>query len=97
MRRRPALIGGRRWEARELGGACYERAVRPYLNAVRQARTGGASLRDTHRVRVACAEEHLEMCPLQLETLLEEALQAVAGTVRPELLEWLPDVRRCFE
>ena len=78
----------------------YEKAVRPYLSAVRKARIPeDAVLAVQHAIRVRCAESHLPTAPLQdhgIERMIEEAREAVAQIVHPSALAWLPDVREHF-
>ena len=72
----------------------YENALRPYLACVRE--TGGkqGDLFAQHEIRVACAEKTLDRSPILthgIQALVSRAQEKVAQTVRPELLEWLPD------
>jgi hypothetical protein len=78
----------------------YEKAVRPYLVAVRKARVpAGTALATQHELRVRCAENHLPMNPLQdygIEQMIAEAREALGQMVQPSALAWLPDVREHF-
>jgi len=75
----------------------YERAVRPYLLAVKKSRLpAGTALLAQHELRVCCAEKHLAVNPLQdygVERVIAEARDALAQMVHPSALAWLPDVR----
>ncbi|MSU48759.1 MAG: hypothetical protein EXS37_06685 [Opitutus sp.] len=79
----------------------YEKAVRPYLAAVRQVRViAGAALTVQHEIRVRCAEKHLPTAPLQdygIERMITEAREALVQLVHPSALAWLPDVREHFK
>lgn len=95
----PAMVNAERLYWQELDRlrlAAYERALRPYLEAVRRAGIRGAPLLESHRVRVDCAEEHLVTRPLEPEALFTEARAAVALAVNPALLQYLPDLRENF-
>ena len=81
----------------------YERALRPYMVAVRKLLVPEtASLMESHRLRVRCAEAHLAASPLVdygIERHIDEARQQTiegSGLVK-EAAEWLPDVRENFE
>jgi hypothetical protein len=78
----------------------YERAVRPYLVAVRKSRPpAGAGLAGQHRLRVRCAEAHLPMNPLRdygINRMISEAREALAQIINPAAMTWLPDVREHF-
>lgn len=80
-----------------------ERYLRPYVAAVRQARSGKAlSLREEHGLRKECARQCLPANPLRdygLQKYLQEAATALVdtGLVPPNALAWLPDVTLYFE
>lgn len=72
----------------------YERALRPYVSAVRKAiARRELLLAESHAIRVACAEQHLPESPLVahgLEQLVRDARAATERVVHPALMEWLP-------
>lgn len=74
----------------------YRRALRPYTVAVIRSREpDGQPLRDQHENRVRCAREALRRSPLVEHGIgrhIEQARSAVARLVRPEILDWLPDI-----
>ena len=78
----------------------YEKAVRPYLMAVKKARVPtGAALATQHEIRVRCAENHRPTNPLRdygIERMIGEAREALGQIVQPSALAWLPDVREQF-
>ena len=78
----------------------YEKAVRPYLMAVKKARVPTvAALATQHAIRVRCAENHLPTNPLNdygIERMIAEAREALGQIVQPSALAWLPDVREQF-
>ncbi len=73
----------------------YERALRPYVSAVRRATARRAlTLRESHAVRIECAERTLAPDPLGeygASRLLDEARAATARLVHPSLMQWLPE------
>jgi hypothetical protein len=75
-------------------------ALRPYVLAVGKARISQtATLPEQHAVRLACAQKSLHETPLAsygVERMIEEALRSTRTFVRPEFVQWLPDVRRHF-
>ncbi|MEQ2009704.1 MAG: hypothetical protein ABMA26_23210 [Limisphaerales bacterium] len=77
-------------------------ALRPYNTAVRRAlREASPSLRESHAIRLNCAEQTLAVNPLVdygVERLLEDARRdAVVGSgFPPEALKWLPDCHANF-
>jgi hypothetical protein len=77
--------------------------LRPYVSAVRKARSDRAlSLRDEHQLRVDCASSHLPPNPLKdygLERFISDAKAALVdtGLVPADALAWLPDVMPCFQ
>jgi hypothetical protein len=79
----------------------YQRAVRPYMLAVKRAGVSpGAALAVQHQARVRCAERHLPMNPLAdfgVLRLIADAREALAQLVNPASLAWLPDVREHFK
>ena len=78
----------------------YERALRPYVSAVRKLTARRAlSLPESHALRIECAARHLAPEPVHahgIERLIAETREAAAQLVHPGLLEWLPDVRGHF-
>jgi hypothetical protein len=78
----------------------YEKAVRPYMMAVRKARVpAGTALATQHEIRVRCAENHLPPNPLHdygIERMIAEAREALGEMAQPSTLAWLPDVREQF-
>lgn len=81
--------------------AIYQKAVRPYASAVRQASLpGDAPLSAQHSLRLRCARELLPVNPLReygLSNLLRETREELLKLFSPALLEWLPDVRANFK
>jgi hypothetical protein len=78
----------------------YERAVRPYLVAVRKGRVQGRPLDAEHQIRLACAEQHLAQHPLRdygEDKMIEDARRAVSELIHPDAIQWLPDVREYFK
>jgi hypothetical protein len=79
----------------------YEKAVRPYLMAVKKAHVPtGATLATQHKIRVQCAENNLPTNPLHdygIERMIAEARQALGEMVQPSTLAWLPDAREQFK
>ena len=78
----------------------YEKAVRPYLTAVKKAQVpAGAALATQHEIRVRCAENHLPTNPLHdygIEQMIAEAREALGEMVQPSTLAWLPYVCEQF-
>jgi hypothetical protein len=78
----------------------YENAVRRYKVEVRKSRLPpSAGLPDQHDLRVRCAEKYLPMNPLRdfgVARMISEAREALAQTINPGAMEWLPDVREHF-
>jgi hypothetical protein len=77
----------------------YERAVRPYVTAVRKAETRGEVLMRQHLARVECAERHLPLNPLRdygVDRMIAEARRGLDELVNPAATHWLPDVRPYF-
>ena len=74
----------------------YERALRPYVVAVRKEQIPEASpLALQHEIRLRRAEAALRLSPLLeygLERYVEEARSATAKLVQPDSLRWLPNV-----
>jgi hypothetical protein len=79
----------------------YQKAVRPYLMAVKKAHVPtGSALATQHEIRVRCAEKHLPTNPLGdygIERMIVEAQEALREMVQPAALAWLPDVREQFK
>jgi hypothetical protein len=78
----------------------YEKAVRPYMTAVRKARPpAGTTLAVQHQIRVQCAENHLPPNPLRdygVERMIADARLALDEIMQASILAWLPDVREHF-
>jgi hypothetical protein len=78
----------------------YERAVRPYMLAVkRDPRSSAPALAVQHQVRVEHAEQLLPGSPLRqygIERLIDEAQAQAARFLPPGALRWLPDAGKCF-
>jgi hypothetical protein len=78
----------------------YRAALRPFVLAMGRTKSpAGAPLPQQHAARLACAEENLNQKPIKtygVERLIQEARQATAAFVRPELLQWLPNVHPHF-
>ena len=77
----------------------YERAVRPYVAAVRKAQTSGLVLMRQHLARVECAERHLPPSPLRdygVDQMIAEARRSLATFVNPAAIHGLPEVRSYF-
>ncbi len=74
----------------------YERALRPYVSAVRRATARRAlDMRESHPLRIECAERTLVPEPVRdygAERLAEDARAATAELVHPSLMQWLPDL-----
>jgi hypothetical protein len=74
----------------------YRRALRPYVVAVISSREPDQlSLPEQHTNRMRCARETLARSPLTgfgIARHVDHARAAVGRLVRPEILEWLPDV-----
>jgi hypothetical protein len=81
----------------------FEHHLRPYVSAVRQARSGRAlSLHEEHGVRIDCATRHLLTNPLKdygLQKYIAEARRVLvdSGLIPEDALTWLPDVTRYFD
>ena len=79
----------------------YEKAVRPYLMAVKKAHVpAGAVLATQHEIRVRCAENHLPTNPLHdygIDQMISDARAALGEMVQPSTLAWLPDVCEQFK
>ncbi len=75
-------------------------ALRPYVLAMGRLDFSQAScLQEEHALRLACAETTLEKNPVNrfgVERMIDEARDATAAFVNPELIRWLPDVRPYF-
>lgn len=74
----------------------YERALRPYVVAVRKSQIAEATpLAQQHEMRLCCAAAALRVSPLVeygLDRHVEEARRATAKLVQSESLQWLPNV-----
>jgi hypothetical protein len=73
----------------------YERALRPYVSAVRRAiARRPVTANESHALRIECAEKHLAMSPILgygFAQLVADAKEATAKLVHPSLMEWLPN------
>jgi hypothetical protein len=73
----------------------YEKALRPYLNAVRKAEaTKMTALAESHQIRLTCASEHLVTTPVSVygfSRLIGDAKEATERRVHPSLMKWLPN------
>ncbi len=78
----------------------YERAVRPYMLAVKRDHQSSApSLAVQHHVRLEHAEQLLPVSPLRqygIQRLIDEAQAQAARFLPPGALVWLPDAGKCF-
>ncbi|RIK82093.1 MAG: hypothetical protein DCC68_07120 [Planctomycetota bacterium] len=78
----------------------YSAARRPFVRELRKLRPSGAmDVMADHRLRVACARDHLPQRPIRdfgVERIIEDARKNVARRYHPELLQWLPNVRPAF-
>jgi len=80
----------------------YERAVRPYMLAVRGDPLAAATapLPEQHQARLRHAELLLPANPLRqygIERLIAEAKAKTAQMLPASALDWLPDVSACFK
>lgn len=97
-----ALLAERRYwqELDRLRIRVYRAALRPYVLAIGRERIpDDVPLHKQHAARVACAERNLSQRPMAtygIKRLIEEARNATAALIRPELLEWLPNVEPYF-
>ena len=89
------------WEELDRGRIhIMEKALRPYVSAVRAERAGRKlGLQDDHDLRLRCALEHLPLAPVQgygLDLLIKESRRSLveSGLIPEAGLDWLPDVRR---
>jgi hypothetical protein len=73
----------------------YERALRPYVSAVRKAiQRREIPLAESHAIRIDCAHRFLEPSPIRahgLEQLVQDARAATATLVHPSLMDLLPN------
>lgn len=73
----------------------YERALRPYVSAVRKAIAHRAMpLAESHEIRMQCAERHLLTSPIAVHgfsQLVADAREVTSRRVHPDLMEWLPN------
>jgi hypothetical protein len=73
----------------------YERALRPYVSAVRRATARRAMpLAESHAIRMECAARWLHPAPVSaygFGQLIADAREATAKLVHPSLMEWLPN------
>jgi hypothetical protein len=80
----------------------YQRALRPYVVAVRRRQTPtSAPLQAQHSARLECAAEHLVPEPLKaygVQRHIEEARRSLveSALITPAALDWLPDVTEHF-
>jgi hypothetical protein len=74
----------------------YEKHLKPYLVAVREAEAGQQlTLLEQHEIRLACAEAHLPLRPLgeaEFTEMIAEARKVTMGFIHPSLEQWLPDM-----
>jgi hypothetical protein len=81
----------------------FEAHLRPYVAAVRKARSGSSeSLSDEHGLRIACATKHLTPSPLKaygVHKYIDEAQKNLVESrlIPAEALTWLPSVESYFE
>ena len=80
----------------------YERAVRPYMLAVKGDPLCDApsSLAEQHEARLKHAEQVLPDNPLRqfgIDRLIEEAKAKTAQMLPSGALHWLPDADECFK
>jgi hypothetical protein len=97
---RPALLAEVHFwqELDRLRLQIFQRAARPYAASVR-ASNEPTELRAQHALRLELAAAHLPQRPLQdygITAFVEEARKRVEQLVRPELMDWLPDVKKFF-
>lgn len=73
----------------------YERALRPYVSAVRKAIAHRAiPLGESHEIRMECANRVLIASPIATHgfaQLVADAREATTRRVHPDLMEWLPN------
>lgn len=73
----------------------YERALRPYVSAVRRAiARREMTLAESHAIRMECAGSCLHPTPVSahgFHQLIADAREATAKLVHPDLMEWLPN------
>lgn len=78
----------------------YERAVRPYMVAVKgDPRSSDPALAVQHHARLEYAGQLLPATPLRqygVERLIDEAQAQAARFLPPGALRWLPDAEKCF-
>jgi hypothetical protein len=80
----------------------YERALRPYMVAVRKAGSSQLqTLREDHELRVRCAADKLAIRPLDdygIDRHIREAKEGLVarGVLPHEALDWLPDITENF-
>lgn len=73
-------------------------ALRPFVSQMGKTSTDG-TLSQQHASRLCCAEKFLEPNPIGkhgVGRFIEEAREATAVLINPNLLQWLPDVRPHF-
>jgi hypothetical protein len=100
-----ALSAERRfWEELDRGRIqILEGSLRPYVSAVRKARSGReVSLREDHAIRIECATKHLAVNPLGdygVWRYIAETKESLVQTavIPGEALTWLPDVTKYFK
>ena len=73
----------------------YERALRPYVSAVRKTIAHRAMpLAESHEIRMECANRVLIASPIAAHgfaQLVADAREATTRRVHPDLMEWLPN------
>ncbi len=99
-RLRPAILAEVQFwqELDRLRLQIFQKAARPYAAAVR-ASVEPRSLRSQHALRRDLASAHLPQRPMEdygIAAYLREARARLEQFVRPELLEWLPQVEKYF-
>ena len=73
----------------------YERALRPYVSAVRKAQARRTlTLAESHEIRIACAWESLAPSPIAsygFAQLVTDARESAGRLLHPSLMSWLPN------
>lgn len=97
----PALLAERHFwkELDRLRIRIHRSALRPYVLAMGREGIARDNLQEQHAARLACAERTLKQNPVAthgIGRLIQDARDATAAFVKPELLQWLPNVRPHF-